>query len=193
MMALCRISMGMIEALRPESVLCLGYPDLPDGGDTVAWLRKQGAKTVDCVDVIAHRGFERIVDLNEAQDWPRQYALVINPGTLEHCFNIGVAWANSWAAVAVGGAVLHIAPATMNNHGYWNINRVAMIDWCQANGGSLERSCYAVSGTGELVMPTRIKTSASGRGALPAETVLYAVLRKNEAVPVRWPAQAVYR
>jgi hypothetical protein len=193
-MALDRISMEMIgERAVKRSVLCLGYPDMPDGIDAVGWLDKCGATAVDIVDLIAHKGCERIVDLNEPQEWPRRYGMVINPGTLEHCFNLGQAWANAWAAVDLLGLMMHIAPATMLNHGYWNVSPVAFRDWLNMNGGALIEERFGRNGTAEDVKVEPIKTSKSGRGQLPPETVIYSLGVKVLDRPLKWPTQALYR
>lgn len=193
-MALDRYSLAMIEPrAQGASVLCLGYPEHPAGIETIGWLRAIGARNVEVVDVIAHFGCERIVDLNEPQQWPPIYDLVINPGTLEHCFNVGVAWANAWAAVSGGGWAVHVFPASMLNHGFWNVSPVAINDWCAANGGIVEAMRYALNGSGEEVRPSRQIGVATGRPSLPPETVLYALCRKIEDKPTTWPTQGVYR
>lgn len=172
-------------------MLCLGYPD--SGEDLVALFKRKGARTVDCVDVIAHKGFERIADLNVAQEWPHLYTLIFNPGTLEHCFNIGQAWVNAWSALAVNGHSVHALPLSLLNHGFWNINPIALTDWCASNGGTVLSVQYAINGTQAFVCREAIKDSPSGRGKFPAETVMYALLRKDSEVPLRWPVQGVYR
>lgn len=193
-MALDAISLEMIAPhLGGASVLCLGYPELPGGGDTMTYLKERGATLVDVVDVIAHKGIERILDLNEPQLWPRRYRLVINPGTLEHCFNLGRAWANAWRAVDLGGRILQVAPATMLDHGFWNVSPIAFHDWCAVNGGKVEQLRYASNATGERVEPRGLVGTASGRSSLPPETVLYVILRKIEDLKITWPTQGCYR
>ncbi len=193
-MALDTISLGLVDGrVAGCDVLCLGYPDLAEGGDGIKALRARGARSIDVVDLIAHRGVERIVDLNEPQAWPRRYGLVVNPGTLEHCFNLGQAWTNAWGAVMPQGALLMVAPATMLNHGFWNFCSTAVYDWCEANGGEVVALKFAVNGTRREVGTHRITSSASGRGALPEETVMYALMAKRSEQPVRWPTQAIYR
>jgi hypothetical protein len=193
-MALDRISMEMLAGHVRGSVLCLGYPDLPDGGDTIAWLKEAGASDVLVVDLMAHRGFERLLDLNHPVMFHHgTYDLVINPGTLEHCFNVGQAWTNAWLAVARGGVILHVAPGSMLNHGYWNISPIAFFDWCEANGGKVLEMRLGRNGTCEPVSIERITGSASGRGQIPAETVIYCLCKKLRDGPTRWPHQAIYR
>ena len=194
MMSLDSISLRMIEPLiSGRSVLCLGYPEHPSGVDTVRWMRENGAVKVDVIDIIAHRGIERIVDLNNENAWPHRCDLVINPGTLEHCFNIGVAWANAWRPLTAGGYVMHVMPATMLNHGFWNVSPVAIEDWCAANGGHVVDMEFAINGTRKQVGKRPLPAGSSGRGFLPPETVMYALCRKDRELPITWPAQGVYR
>lgn len=210
-MALDRIGLAMIAPhVKGAAVLALGYPDLTANQADVLSLLGQATSTDDCiatrtvllaagatafdvVDVIAHKGFERIVDLNQPQEWPRRYGLVINPGTLEHCFNLGQAWANAWRALAPGGAILHVCPATMLNHGFWNICPVAIEDWCAANAGRVREMRFAQNGTQQPVAPRGIPGAATGRPALPAETVMYALCQKLADAPLAWPVQGCYR
>jgi hypothetical protein len=187
-------SLGMIDPyIAGAAVLCLGYPEHPERVNTVRWLREKGATEVDVVDVIRHFGIERVIDLNEPQEWPRAYGLVINPGTLEHCFNIGVAWANVWRALAVGGVVMHVAPATMLNHGFWNVSPIALHDWCGANGGKIIDLRFALNGKGTAVIPERQENVATGRQRLPSEVVMYGLCERTAVLPMTWPSQGKYR
>lgn len=194
-MSLDVVSIRMIGPhIKGAAVLCLGYPEHPEKVDTVRWLREKGAKSVDVVDVIAHFGIERIVDLNVEQVWPRAYDLVINPGTLEHCFNIGMAWTNAWRALAVGGYLMQVVPATMINHGFWNVSPVAIFDWCATNGGEVLETLFATNGKASEWWPAKNpERMKRDRYQLPPEIVMYALCRKTSETPIRWPAQGVYR
>jgi hypothetical protein len=133
------------------------------------------------------------LDLNDGFSFPCQYDLVVNNGTLEHCYNVGLAMRTMWDAVAVNKYLLHIAPVSLLNHGFWNINPLAIIDWCRYNGGKVQECVYAINGDpSKIVSPSAIKTSKSGRGQLPPETVMYALAQKVKEVPFRWPVQGIY-
>lgn len=201
---------------RGAAVLCLGYPDITARPETVkqllgiadvrvhtafgrdhkvSWPLPEtidtfmlaGASAVDCVDARPSRGCERPVDLNVRQDWPRRYGLVINPGTLEHCFDVATALFNAWRALEVGGAILHVAPMSMMNHGFWNFCPTAIDDFAAANGGRVismearDRDWHPVP-----VEPVR-------RFRVVSEAVLYAMVQKREDVPERVPVQARFR
>lgn len=211
-MALDAVGLSMVAKLIPGSaVLCLGYPDITARPETVrtllnvepqvftafgpahkvSWplpetvdtLQRAGALSVDCVDVKVLRGVERIVDLNLRQDWPRHYRLVLNPGTVEHCFDVSTAMFNAWRAVEVGGFILHVAPVSMQNHGFWNICPTAMVDFALANGGSL----VAMKGRDRSGADVPLETFKRFR--VPHETVMYALMRKDAALPETVPVQ----
>lgn len=84
--------------------------------ETVSLFNQLGAE-LECVDVYASRGIERIVDLNQPATLGT-YDVVLDLGTIEHCFNIAQALKNAVDAVAVGGRIFHTSPVTMINHGF---------------------------------------------------------------------------
>ena len=81
---------------------------------------------IECqtVDIAASRGVERIVDLNPGlpDDLLASFDLIFDPGTLEHCFNIGRASINVAACLKVNGFICHFSPLAMFNHGFFNLN-----------------------------------------------------------------------
>ena len=79
----------------------VNYP-LPE---TTALFQQLGCELV-CVDVHASRGVERIVDLNAPAELGK-YDIVMDMGTIEHCFNIGQALKNAVNAVDIGGRIFH--------------------------------------------------------------------------------------
>lgn len=215
-MALDRIGLGLIaQRLRGAAVLCLGYPDITVPADevqrvlgvaprkftehgfahkvahplpeTIDTLLLAGATAVDCIDSMPSRGCERKVDLNLRQDWPRRYGLVINPGTLEHCFDVAAAMFNAWRAVDLGGAILHAAPLSMMNHGFWNFSPTAVVDFAEANGGAV-RTLAARDGKWNAIGVDPVK-----RFVVPSESVLYALVEKVADVPECIPVQGRYR
>lgn len=100
--------------------------------ETLEVFEKLGVK-LTVVDFTADRGMETIKDLNLPQELGR-FDLVIDPGTIEHCFNIGQALLNAANAVKVGGRILHLNPMTMLNHGFYNLNPTLFHDFYGQNG-----------------------------------------------------------
>jgi len=212
-MALDRIGLALVaKRLRGAAVLCLGYPDITapaaeverllgvmprkftdHGGahkvahplpETLDTLRLAGVEAIDCVDSMPSRGCERRVDLNERQAWPRRYGVVINPGTLEHCFDVAQAMFNAWRAVDLSGAILHAAPLSMMNHGFWNFSPTVIGDFAEANGG---RVLALIARDGKW---NTIPIDPVRRFVAPPESVLYALVEKvteaPETIPVQW-------
>lgn len=158
-MGLNNISVQLLAGkIQGSRILSLGYPDircksLPytptkmvkrherhGGGecpDTDEFFERMGALSVDYVDIVQAHGTEKIVDLNQPVELG-EYDLVIDPGTIEHCFNIAQAMINAASAVKLGGSIYHMHPMTMVNHGFWNICPTMYHDFYQANGFEVE-------------------------------------------------------
>src|SRR3990167_9695948 len=113
--------------MRGAKILSLGYPDLMASKEEIEslfgykptkfteahkWHKTKepmpeslelfeaiGAK-LTIVDFTQERGMEKVADLNHPHDLGK-FDLVIDPGTLEHCFNIGQAFLNAANAVKV--------------------------------------------------------------------------------------------
>jgi hypothetical protein len=140
--------------------------------------------TLECVDIHPSRGVERVVDLNLPCALGR-FDLVIDAGTIEHCFNIGQALLNAAQAVEVGGCVFHGPPMTMLNHGFYNINPTLFHDFYVQNGWTLEA---LIGGTRE----GKFKVHPTGRFAGPPEAVLYCIARRARGGPLVFPTQTKY-
>ncbi|MEK9971358.1 MAG: hypothetical protein VW600_19655 [Ferrovibrio sp.] len=148
---------------------------------------------VTVADVAVLQGIERIVDLNDPlpDDLRRRFDLVIDPGTCEHCFNVGMAFRNVCEAVTLGGFLVHIAPLSYINHGFWNFSPTVYPDYFEANGFALLHLA------GHAPMPDgRLGAFAIDhfqRFSPPMKGVLYVVAeRTGEQLPV-WPVQRKYR
>jgi len=192
-------------------VLALGYPDLVATAEEIeallgvrpteftdfgAWhgrrhplpetlhvFRALGA-TLDCVDIQASRGIERIVDLNFPCALGR-YDLVIDPGTIEHCFNIGQALMNAASAVDAGGAIFHAIPMSMANHGFYNVNPTLLHDFYTQNGWRIEL-LKGVNRQGAFHVP------ATDRFEVPPEAVLHCIAVREHDSELQIPRQTKY-
>ena len=160
--------------------------------DSVALLRELGVEPT-VIDVAKLRGDERIVDLNDPlpADLARSFDLVVDTGTCEHCFNVGQAFANACEALAPGGMLVHAAPVTRINHGFWNFNPTIYPDFFEDNGFRLH-VLTGVEGTvrqGFRTFPLEPFSPAP----LPNEALVYVVAERVEVRPLRWPVQRKYR
>lgn len=92
--------------------------------------------SLDVVDVVRHRGNEIIIDLNyinSTRFLAQSYDLVIDNGSLEHCYNIGEALINVARLVAPNGFIYHMNPLSMINHGFYNICPTLYYDFYSHN------------------------------------------------------------
>lgn len=148
---------------------------------------------LDCVDINPSRGFERPLDLNDPlpADMAGRYDLVLDLGTIEHCFNVARAVANVAEAVAPGGFAMHVNPLSMFNHGFYNLNPTFYVDFYGQNGFSV----LFMSGIAgppsdhrffDIDAVKRLREVPEG-----ASNIM--VVQRNEARPIVWPTQAKYR
>lgn len=205
-------ALEILSKIKFKRVLSLGYPDLLVGEqdikrlfnvtptkyvnngrwhgkrfelpETVEFFGLIGA-SIDCVDVHASRGCEKIVDLNIETDLGK-YDLVIDPGTIEHCFNIGQALINAANAVDVGGRILHTSPVSMINHGFYNINPTLFHDFYTQNGW-VEELCLLESRLNEY-----LPISGEARVLIPSECSVYFMAKRVTDAALAFPTQSKY-
>lgn len=149
---------------------------------------------VEFIDIQQARGQETIVDLNEPlpAHMRAMYDLVVDTGTMEHCFNVGEAFKSMCALVKAGGYIISMAPVTIFNHGYWNFNPCAFWDGLGKNGFKIL----------ELVGRTKDKDSvslldfkpapAARSRAIPSEMVVICIAKRLTDQPFKWPFQDKY-
>jgi SAM-dependent methyltransferase len=160
--------------------------------DSIALFDRLGLD-VTIADVAALQGMERIVDLNDPlpDDLRRYFDLVIDPGTCEHCFNVGMAFRNVCEAVAPGGFLVHIAPLSYINHGFWNFSPTVYPDYFEANGFALLHLA------GHAPMPDgRLGAFAVDhfqRFSPPPKGILYVAAERTGTQAPVWPVQRKYR
>lgn len=144
-------------------------------------------------DIVAARGMERIVDLNEPlpADLEAQFDLVIDTGTCEHCFNVGQAFRNACEAVKIGGYLVHAAPLTRLNHGFWNFSPTVYPDYFEANGFKLHMLA-GVRGSLAQGMQT-FPVQPFARFDAEANAALYVVAERTELRAHVWPMQRKYQ
>jgi hypothetical protein len=192
--------------LGPEAAARLTYR--PDSDQIIAWHRLQSSldRVIDAqslfdamgmrftaIDLVASRGCERIVDLNQplAPDLVGAFDLVLDAGTMEHCFNVGQAVRNIIDMARVGGFVIHENPMSMVNHGFFNFSPTFYYDFYVQNGHQLVSPIYGVSANGIDVQSEQLHST--GRQAMKvANTMILCVARKNHDRPPVWPTQTKY-
>ncbi len=160
--------------------------------DTLGVLANIGLETL-VIDVARLRGMERIVDLNEPlpRDLAQQFDLVVDTGTCEHCFNVGQAFMNACEALAAGGVLVHAAPLTRLNHGFWSFNPTVYPDFFEDNGFELQRLTGVVGNIREGFKPFDVEPFRNF--AAPPNAALLVVAQRREVRPLKWPVQRKYR
>lgn len=143
---------------------------------------------LEVIDRAKYQGCELVVDLNinweriDSSDF-RYFDLVIDPGTCEHCFNIPQALANLADCVKVGGVISQALPMAMHNHGYWNVNPIALIDFYELNGFEMEDMAIRSSaGLYRGDMRRRLM-------GVPESSVFICNARRKEIKSFQWPQQ----
>lgn len=160
--------------------------------DTIALFNHLGFE-VEVIDIAAARGNERIVDLNEPlpSDLVARFDLVVDTGTCEHCFNVGQAFRNACEAVAENGYLVHAAPMTKSNHGFWNFCPTIYPDFFGDNGFEL----VALMGvTGDLKNGySTFEIQHYARKVISHEAAVYAIAKRITRQELIWPIQRKYR
>jgi len=180
----------------------------PDSASIVAWhaLEAHLDRVIDAqslfdvmgmrmtvVDLVASRGGERIVDLNNPlpSDLVDAFDVVLDAGTMEHCFNVGQAIRNILEMAKVGGFVIHLNPMTMINHGFFNFSPTFYHDFYGQNGHHLMAPICGVSVSGIKVNYQKIDHIRRQR-VPESTTMVLSLARKEHARAPIWPMQSKY-
>lgn len=171
----------------PASAVCLGYPtwyDISCPNKFYDELKEIFASVI-VYDVISHEGIEQSLDLNfPLPIYKCQTAdLVIDPGTLEHCFNVGQAFQNMCELVRVGGSLITTAPFIMPNHAFWSFNPCVYFDAFEQNGFELWGFEVVT-----LNKPTWLPKSRF-TPAIP-DTIFIVAAKKTTHQRWKWPTQS---
>lgn len=145
----------------------------------------------DFFDFEKNRGFEKIIDLNYpiASDYISKYDLVLDTGTLEHCFNVGTAFVNMCQLVANNGMIITASPVTKINHGFWNFSPCAYFDFFSQNNWKILHY-QALARQKEGLVP--VSADPDSRKPLPPEVVHFMVVKKMHNSTTAFPVQKKY-
>ena len=151
---------------------------------------------IKCTDHRVIRGDEIVADLNEPLDRNQvgMFDIVLDPGTIEHCFNVGTAMVNAASSVKVGGFIVHQNPLTKINHGFFNFSPTFFFDFYLSVGFEIVFMKAVIKDaeneTFSLVdLPPTQKIDVRN---VPDCTILTAAQRKEEKA-FSWPIQTKYR
>lgn len=180
----------------------------PDSDAILAWHRLQSHldRVIDArslfdamdleltvVDLVASRGGERILDLNGPLegDLVGSFDIVLDAGTMEHCFNVGQAVRNILDMAKVGGFIIHQNPMTMINHGFYNFSPTFYHDFYGQNGHQLVAPICGIGARG-IEVESRKVNHIRRDSVSESITMIMAVARKQHDRPPVWPMQSKY-
>lgn len=143
------------------------------------------------------RGDEIILDLNLPLESIHlgRYDLVIDTGTLEHCFNVGVAFENMCKLVKVNGAILTAAPVTMVNHGFWSFNPCLYENYFRHNKFDILHLSIAFLKNNKIALLNMLDKSQANTRILnvPSDTSIMAVAKRTIHSTYEFPIQEKYK
>ena len=184
---------GMPLTVRPDSdKICRwhGLTDQIEITETASLFDAIGF-TADFFDVAKIRGSEIVVDLNESLDlkYQNDYDLVIDTGTLEHCFNVGNAIVNMCKLVRPNGILITQAPMSKMNHGFWNFSPCAYHNFFTQNRWKI----YYIEAYGRIdgVMKS-FHPEMNSRFLAPPESIIIACAQKLSDSTTKFPVQQKY-
>jgi hypothetical protein len=93
-----------------------------------------------------------LLDLNEKinPELYNEYDIIIDPGTLEHCFDIYSAFHNVHKLLKTSGFIYHQAACAYPNHGFYSISPTTFYDWYEQLEYELDRPMLWASGADEI-------------------------------------------
>jgi hypothetical protein len=143
-------------------------------------------------DFMDHRNCEETLDLNHeiSHDHKHAFDLLVDTGTLEHCFNVGIAFRNMCEMTSLKGIVISAAPLTKVNHGFWCFSPTAYFDGFVQNGFKILLFLGVVSDAGKIKF---IEVHPIQRVILPPESIMIVVARREVLKDFTWPVQSKYQ
>ena len=150
---------------------------------------------LEVIDISAARGNEIILNLNEPcpEYLLQKYRLVIDAGTLEHCFNIAQAMKNLAMMVGKGGHVIQANPFNYVNHWFYNLSPTFYYDFYLANG--FEILLFRVV-SDPVHNPKLFKVPAYDRfnlEGIPEKSNNFVIAKRAQVQDIVWPIQTKYK
>ena len=168
--ALCSpmVALGTLQINDPEWVIQLYNERNPcwkrDHEHGVRSLFRDRYGVTDYRDCDLNDKADLTLDLNRpvTKDLVDTVNTVLNGGTLEHIFDAARAFSNMHELTREGGSIIHLAPITWYDHGYYNLNPKVFNAIADANKYSLMAEAFWF--TSDVLHRTPSETDASGSG-----------------------------
>jgi SAM-dependent methyltransferase len=143
---------------------------------------------LDVYDIVKERGSEIICDLNHPIGPHEIYDIVLDVGTIEHCFNIAQAIMNMAGLVKQDGYIIHENPFNWGNHGFYNLNPTFYHNFYSANGFKL-LECKLTNKHGGYFSPV---PPTKRFVMIETEANMFAMAQRLELKPMVYPMQSKY-
>ncbi len=148
-----------------------------------------GAKEVQSFDASDYEQATIVHDMNRPLATPARFPVVLDFGTLEHVFNVAVAFDNVAALCAEGGHILHVLPGNnLAGHGFYQFSPEFFFQvYAQERGYAGTRVFAVVAGDSEHWYEIRSPREARGRVNLTSKRPFYLLVltkKENEATPL---------
>jgi hypothetical protein len=188
--------------VRPDSEAVATQHNFPSDRifDARDFFSRLGA-SLDVVDFADLGHGEIVLNLNDPVNWKwrLRYDLIIDPGTIEHCFNVGTAMSNVVGMLEVGGFVYHQAAILFCNHGFYSLSPTFFVDFYATNGFDVAQPhCWgpafnAAMDADGIVTPYLPIDHGDERTDIGAGILFGCYVgRKRERTPITWPIQYRY-
>lgn len=144
------------------------------------------------IDITRARGNEIIHDLNFPlpDTVNTRYDMVLDTGTVEHCFNAGQAAINLASLVKKDGYIVQMLPLNSYNHGFYNMNPTWFHDFYPFNGFEI----VMCTGVSNFFQPRFFEVPAFKRfTGIPENSVILIVAKRVEDKTMGFPMQHKYR
>lgn len=177
------------------------FPELAEGVFEAHDVFAGFGATLTVSDVSTLRHADVIIDLNDpvSDDLHDRFDLIIDPGTIEHCFNVAQAMKNISEMTAVGGFVFHSTPGAYMNHGFYSFSPTFFLDYYSKNGFlvlRLQTNHHDANPEGETPL-ARMNFVDLMHYDIMMELPRYpliirAIAMKQTTTGIAWPIQRIY-
>ncbi len=186
-----------LEYRKDSEAICkrhgLNFRGIPDAH---AFFRTMKCE-LDVYDVVRERGCEILCDLNEIGmgiSYTRGgifecYEFVLDVGTIEHCFNVGLAAKNMAGMLKKGGVIFHENPFAMPNHGFYSLNPTFYTDFYEQNGFKV-LDCKLILKDGRIGDVPRTQRFKYNEDC---EANVFAIAERVEVKELVFPVQTKYK
>lgn len=145
---------------------------------------------VNFFDIRKIRQNEIILDLNEElpKELENAYDIVLDCGTLEHCFNVGIAFINMLKLSKIEGMVMTSTPLNYPNHGFWSFSPCVYENFFRVNSWKM-LFYLAVDGSSNII---DVKDLNTKRIDAPKRSIQYVAAQRLKESTFRFPIQQKY-